>query len=881
MPPFARSPIELEPGTPVADAVIRGREAFARADAAAGDAAYHEALGLAAGSPTLWAALAVDNAAQLLASGRATLALQRCNKYLDEVGADRLALLLLRAEICSSIGDHSGAGADTAAIRTALSTQPNSVTPDDSARLHRVEGLSAADCGDFDRAAGHLDAARQIFLETGNQPGVAAIELDRLRLDVRQGKEPAVSEVLSGEPPQTVSDYLLRAAALRRQLRYEEAFQTLLRGIADHDPDPALRLPVLYELILLLRLLRRDVVAERLLPLLQQAVAATSDQRAGAAAIARLSAAGATSDVISPQFDRQVQHARRLVIETRLDEAERLLVALRSRARTDRDIATWHLAAGELEVARSKLSGARSFVQDAVGHFSRAADRASATALVEVRVCALRLLGHACARLDAHDRAAECWAEAHRLEEHIVARQVTDSIRIGMLQAVPGEYDDRISAAAAALGDRGAEATATSVAVATAAIVVAMEAARGATILGRILPDEAGLARDLPGPGDLNGAWRWVSNMADGLPRSQMAWIIHSTPDRVHHAVMGCGLLYHTSVPSPRKKLTDAIDAHMTCWSNKDSLECSITGGEFAESLQEISAQVGIGAVIPKLPPHVRRIAIVAGGALSDIPFAAMTPPGGTEPIGRRFALSDLPCLSARLPLHRRSLRLRGDRRLLVSPPAGGLTQAEGRRTRTVLDGERASRGTLQSALERHRHRQVRIDSHGLHEHDDPTKSWLQLAPEGLDDGRLWPQELQWMDLRGCGTLVLGACESGMAQRIGRDERIGFVRAAVHAGAPAVVAARWVAADAVAATVLDRFERYVRYLPRDLALQRAQLDVRHGAPGTPVHLPAIDHPARWACWTLYGDSGWQTGAGPVRRSLRRSLDQRRRREALV
>lgn len=139
------------------------------------------------------------------------------------------------------------------------------------------------------------------------------------------------------------------------------------------------------------------------------------------------------------------------------------------------------------------------------------------------------------------------------------------------------------------------------------------------------------------------------------------------------------------------------------------------------------------------------------------------------------------------------------------------------------------------------------------------------------------PEELQWMDLRGCGILVLGACESGMAQRIGRDERIGFVRAAFHAGAAAVVAARWAADDSVAAIVLDRFERYVRYLPRDLALQQAQRDVYRGASGTPVDPPARDHPARWACWTLYGDSGWQTGAGPVRRLLRRSLDQRKER----
>ncbi|MGH4009080.1 MAG: CHAT domain-containing protein [Pseudonocardiaceae bacterium] len=877
MPPPPRRPITLQPGTPVADAVTRAREAFARADAAGLDAAYQQAVGLAAGDPALWSALAADHAEGLRKLGRVTLALRRCDEYVG-VGPNYVLLRLLRAEIRSALGDHRGADADAATIRTAFSAQSHDLTADDSARLHRVQGLSAADMGDLGRAVDHLDAAAQSFLEAGNQAGVAAIELDRLQLDVRQGDESAVSDVLLGKPPQTVSDYLLLAAALRRQLRYEEAFLVLYHGI-DRDVDPALAWHVWYELILLLRLMRQDGLAQRLFPSLRAAVAASADPEAAAASVARLSAAGASSDAISPRFDRQIQHVRRLIIDARLDEAhpgearleeaEPLLGELRPRANTDRDIATWHLAAGELQLARRKLSEIRSCAEAAVGHLTEAVARCSAAALVEVRVCALRSLGHAYDRLDADEQAAACWAEAHRLEEGIAGRQLSDDVQMGMLQAAADEYDERINAAAEKLNNRGPEAT--------AAIVVAMEAARGATILGRILPAENGFARVLPSPSDVNGAWRWVSDMADGLPPSQAAWIIHSTPDRVHHAVIGPGLLYYKSVPSQRKKLTVAIDNLMACWSaGEDSLEHNITSGEFDGALNEVAAQVGIDAVIPGLPPQVHRIAIVAGGELSDVPFAAMAMTGRAEPIGLRFALSDLPCLSARLPLYRRSRRLRGDRLLSISPPASGLARAAGRRADTPVDDADATRARLAAELKLRRHRLVRIDCHGLHEHHDPTMSWLQLAPAGPDDGRLRAAELQRMDLRGCGTLVLGACESGMSQRIGRDERIGFVRAAVHAGAPAVIAARWIAKDAVAATVLDRFEHYVRYLPRDLALQCAQLDVCRGAPGVPADIPAVDHPARWACWTLYGDSGWQTRAGPVRRALRRSLDERRR-----
>ncbi|MDQ2881915.1 MAG: CHAT domain-containing protein [Actinomycetota bacterium] len=860
MPPPARRPIELEPGTPLADLVTLARAALAQPDAAALDAAYQQAAGLAAGDLSLWSALAGDHVESLRKLGHVTLALRRCTEYLDHEYLDheyQVSLRLQRAQIRSLSGDHAGAEADAVAIRAHLASQPDSLTPDGTARLHRVEGLSAAERGDLDTAADHLDAAWRIFHDTGDQAGLGVIELDRRGIEVRQGQPHAVDAVLAGEPPRTVSDYRLVAVALRRQLRYEEALEVLLRCPAGAGLDPALEWHLLYDLIVLLRLMRQDAFAQQLLPVLHQAVAATADSAVAGAAVGRLSAAGAPEDAFSPQFDRRVQQARRLITQGRLDEAERLLDDLRPHAHTDREVSTWHLGTGELQLARRKPAEIRSCAQAAVGQLTAAVARSSAAALVEVRVCALRSMGHAYARLDVDERATECWAQAHRLEEGIAARQLTDRVRIGMLQAVPDEYDERIRAAAEKLDNRGPEVT--------AAIVVAMEAARGATILESILLDENGPTRDLPRLSDLSGAWRWVTDIADGFPPGQVVWIMHSAPDRVHHAVLGKELLYYKFVSSQRKSLEDAIDNLMACWGAEESLELSIASGEFDESLNGIAEQVGVRAVIRELPRTVRRIAIVAGGELSDIPFAAVGTPGDTEPLGLRYALSDLPCLSARLPLHQRSLRLRGERQLLVNPAM-------------MLDGEPATPAQLRKTLKHGRQRRVRIDGHGEHGHGDPAGSWVQLAPEG-PAGRLRADDLQRMDLSGCGTLAVGACESGMAQRTGRDERVGFVRAAIAAGAAAVIAARWIAADPVAAAVLDRFDRYIRYLPRDLALQQAQRDVYRGAPDAPVDLPAPDHPARWACWTLYGDSGWQTGVGPVRRSLRRGLDQRRRRVA--
>ncbi len=860
-------PIEIAPGTPIASLIGEADAAFGRTDVRGIDTACRQAVALA-DSDELRSALAADHVARLLARGGATLALRRCGEYLATAAADELDLWLVRAEARGAIGDHEGAATDATMVRIVLAMRAEPLCDNDNARLLRVEGLAAADRGDLTRAKQRLTDARRCFLAVNAQDRAAVIDADLKLLGVRCGDRGAVAETLARPELKTTADHLRVATALKRKLRYEEAYRVLLRAVAAPDLDPALRAPVLSQLVVLARLTCQHETAERLTKMLRDAAAESYDASADEA-LARLSPGEWLGAVTSPRFNQAVQDARRLIDTGRLDDAERLLVYLRPQADTDRDKATWHLAIGELELARHRISGAPSALETAIDHLGRAADRAEDPALIEIRIPALRRLGRAYARRADGSRAtAWCWGEAHRLEEHVAARQITDDVRIGMLLAAPDEHDERISAATEAKAAYGTEAV--------AGIVVAMDAARGATILGGILANGTDLIRDLPQLGDLDGAWRWVRGIARYLPRSQVVWLLHATPDHVHHAIIGRELLRHLCVPLSHARLEAAVNDLTNCWDRK-FLEATVASGEFDQALAEVTELIAVRAVVPLIPPDVRRVATVAGGALAEIPFAALAMPGTPARLGHRYAFSDLPCLSARSPLHRRSLRQRGDRALLVSPPGDGLTASASVLGQTVLDGSDGSEATpeqLRATVESRRYHRVRIDSHGRYDQRDPARSWLQLAPDG-PSGQLRPEALQNMDLRGCGTLLLGACESGMAHRKGRDERAGFVRAAIHAGAGAVVAARWVADDPVAAAVLDRFERYLRYLPRDAALQRAQLDVCEGRAGPPDGLPYRDHPARWACWTLYGDSGWQAGAGPLGRLLRRRLDQRR------
>ena len=82
-------------------------------------------------------------------------------------------------------------------------------------------------------------------------------------------------------------------------------------------------------------------------------------------------------------------------------------------------------------------------------------------------------------------------------------------------------------------------------------------------------------------------------------------------------------------------------------------------------------------------------LAIVAGNMLSEIPFAALPlhhEDDNTEPLIARYALSDLPCLSALAPLRVRAVGTRGDRGLNVRPPAVGLSASKGKKKGKEMD---------------------------------------------------------------------------------------------------------------------------------------------------------------------------------------------------
>lgn len=138
----------------------------------------------------------------------------------------------------------------------------------------------------------------------------------------------------------------------------------------------------------------------------------------------------------------------------------------------------------------------------------------------------------------------------------------------------------------------------------------------------------------------------------------------------------------------------------------------------------------------------------------------------------------------------------------------------------------------------RHHGNLLHIATHGVFDADDPSRTRLRLA-----DGWLTARELARLDLGGM-LVILSACD---AARVGVREptnaTIGLARAALAAGADAVIASTWPLHDRVALDLLSDLARQLASGAAPAhALRAAQLLQRARTP----------HPASWAAMTILG-----------------------------
>jgi CHAT domain-containing protein len=290
----------------------------------------------------------------------------------------------------------------------------------------------------------------------------------------------------------------------------------------------------------------------------------------------------------------------------------------------------------------------------------------------------------------------------------------------------------------------------------------------------------------------------------------------------------------------------EQVDAFTTLLSGEGAREAVPVGRSIAAALLQ--------PAIAGLPEGVRRLVIVASGALAGLPFAALPDPavaGAPRPLLARFELASAPSLALLAQL--RGLRTQPPPRDLVAlanpargrgAPAvvaaafrgdalGPLPHSEREARSAVRRASAGSellvdRGASESSLKALPLREYKVlhfATHALLDPRVPARSAILLAqpdPAG-EDGLLQAREVYGLDLD-ARLVVLSACRTAAGRRSNAESLQSLARSFLFAGAHSVAGTLWDVADAATAELVDRFYAgLARGLPVAAALREAQL----------------------------------------------------------
>jgi len=248
-----------------------------------------------------------------------------------------------------------------------------------------------------------------------------------------------------------------------------------------------------------------------------------------------------------------------------------------------------------------------------------------------------------------------------------------------------------------------------------------------------------------------------------------------------------------------------------------------------------------------------RGLLIAPHAELHYAPFAALL--GPSQYLIQRYRVTYTPSASVWVRLHDRDPRS-GSGVLALAPRADALpgSAAEvaaiariyGTEAR-VLVGAHASKRALRDAATGPSI--IHFATYGVLNKDNPLFSFVELAPQGGDDGRLEVHEVFGLQLR-ARLVVLSACQTALgagalADVPAGDDWVGLVQAFLFAGASNVMATLWPVQDLAAADMMTRF--YTA-----LAAGQPEAEALAVAQRATLRNPATAHPFYWAGYTLSG-----------------------------
>ena len=252
-----------------------------------------------------------------------------------------------------------------------------------------------------------------------------------------------------------------------------------------------------------------------------------------------------------------------------------------------------------------------------------------------------------------------------------------------------------------------------------------------------------------------------------------------------------------------------------------------------------------------------RTLVIAPHAELHYLPFAALRRPGASASfLVERYTVTTVPSASVWLRLRERGDLAPGTGVLALAPRVDALpgTRMEvvsiarlyGSHARVLL-GARATKRALRAAASGQRI--IHFATYGVLNKHNPLFSFVELAPQPGEDGRLEVHEVFNLDLH-ARLVVLSACQTALgagslADVPAGDDWVGLVEGFLYAGAGNVMATLWPVEDRATAGLMERFyEELAAGQSEGEALAVAQrLSLRNSATADPFY---------WAGFTLSG-----------------------------
>lgn len=251
-------------------------------------------------------------------------------------------------------------------------------------------------------------------------------------------------------------------------------------------------------------------------------------------------------------------------------------------------------------------------------------------------------------------------------------------------------------------------------------------------------------------------------------------------------------------------------------------------------------------------------VAVAPSGELFYLPFHVL---GETDKAGKwRFLIEDKPVaylakgdvLSIAGNSHPEE---NGKGILAMGDPAGAELPAAKVEVETIarifpgssaLTGAGASKAVLLQPASRDK-RVVHLAAHGVLDSNKPDQSYIQLSPDGTDDGKLRVGEILGIDLSKVDLVTLSACQTALGEgKPDGTEISSLAQSFSTAGTPSVVASLWNVEDQSTARLMETFYGALADgASKGAALQKAQI--------TLLRDPKTRHPIYWAPFELMGD----------------------------